>query len=425
MTHQLVLACLVVALASVAVPVAAQFAGLPASGWATMAAALGTGAATGFGLSRLFASRFDRIREAAALIERGDWSAGPFANRESRLIEGGDELAVLVDAMRQQLSRRFSQLDRIVEEVLGASRELGDAARGVADGNADVGAAVEHVASQLTGQREVLREAASALEALAAEVGSNTALAREASRFADEACEGASVGVETASHALEQIETVVERVESASQRACELEEKTRLVRDMTEIITEVAHRTNLLSLNASIEAARAGEAGRGFAVVADEIRKLSENAGRSAGEVAKLVHEIQADTGGVAEEMRQSGEVIRDGRQDVRAISACLSQIEQSVSVVGTRSEAICRGGDQQVTSAETLVDSITELSKTAQSGAQAIRGVAQRMEVQLERVSVVSEASRTLEGLGARVRPNVGSGDADGVRPAGVEGGT
>ena len=40
----------------------------------------------------------------------------------------------------------------------------------------------------------------------------------------------------------------------------ELEAKTRHVHQITEIITSVAHRTNLLSLNASIEAARAGEA---------------------------------------------------------------------------------------------------------------------------------------------------------------------
>ncbi len=61
------------------------------------------------------------------------------------------------------------------------------------------------------------------------------------------------------------------------------------VSDVNQIMSEVADRTNLLSLNASIEAARAGSAGKGFAVVAQEVSKLAESSARNADLISDII----------------------------------------------------------------------------------------------------------------------------------------
>ncbi|PWC73406.1 chemotaxis protein, partial [Azospirillum sp. TSH100] len=53
-------------------------------------------------------------------------------------------------------------------------------------------------------------------------------------------------------------------------------DNSRRIGRITEAITQIAVKTNILSVNASIEAARAGEQGKGFEVVAEEVGKLAD-----------------------------------------------------------------------------------------------------------------------------------------------------
>lgn len=82
------------------------------------------------------------------------------------------------------------------------------------------------------------------------------------------------------------------------------------IREATNIITDIAEETNLLSLNASIEAARAGEQGKGFAVVAAQIQKLAEQSDRSAKEIQSIIVALLNDSNKAVETMNVVTDII-------------------------------------------------------------------------------------------------------------------
>ncbi|WP_231850717.1 methyl-accepting chemotaxis protein [Helicobacter heilmannii] len=114
------------------------------------------------------------------------------------------------------------------------------------------------------------------------------------------------------------IETITENIAGISHKSEEMIVQGQDIRNVVEIIKDIADQTNLLALNAAIEAARAGQYGRGFAVVADEVRKLAERTQKSLGEIESniniLVQSI-ADTAESIKAQSQSVEGINESLQ--------------------------------------------------------------------------------------------------------------
>jgi methyl-accepting chemotaxis protein len=394
-----------VSTASFALPAALNWVGLGIASWATYFVALGAGAALGFALSHSTARSFSSLLSATEQIRRGNLAGSTHPGAPPRFPDETWEIACEVDRMAGSLRELVVGVQSAAGEVSTAARAVSESTENTREGSGEITAAVAKLSEGVVLQQKLLQEATTRVHEIASVIELNASRAREAFGFAAEANQKAGSGVDVSRLAIEKMRTVFEKVEGSVERVFELESKTRHVNQITGIITSVAHRTNLLSLNASIEAARAGEAGRGFSVVADEIRKLAESAGRSAEEIAKLIHEIESDTAEVAEGMRESSMVVGEGREDVDTMASSLEQIRSAVGEAARRAEEIFEGADTQTMDVQRMVESMDEIARVAGQNAQSIEAVSESAALQTSSVTRNVESARSLSELAERMR--------------------
>lgn len=351
LSQKFVAGSLVVAGVAAGFPLAVARAGIAAEPWVTPFAALGAGGVLGFFLSRTLARSFASLRSASERISQGDLTTQIGVDSAPRFPDETTELAHTVHAMLSSLRELVGHVQRTADRLSGAAGELARSAQSVAAASAQISTTVTGVAAGVDAQQALLAGATRSVHDRAAAIEVTAARAREAFGFSAEASQKAHAGADVSRLALEKLESVFERVEQSSTLVFRLESKMRHVNQVIEVLTGIAHRTNLLSLNASIEAARAGTAGRGFAVVAAEVKKLAQETARATAEISETIASVQSSTERTV--------------QSIARVDAQLSRLEAGSQSIATSVDQQALATDEISTAVQRTAQGSSSLSET------------------------------------------------------------
>jgi methyl-accepting chemotaxis protein len=253
-------------------------------------------------------------------------------------VRGSNEIGQLM----QTLGEMQDKLAGVVNQVRQGARSVANASAEIAMGNNDLSARTEQQAS-------ALEETAASMEELNSTVRQNADNAAQANQLALSASTVAVKGGE-----------VVSQVVATMQG---INDSSRKIADIIQVIDGIAFQTNILALNAAVEAARAGEAGRGFAVVASEVRSLAGRSAEAAKEIKGLIN--------------ASVERVEEGTALVDQAGITMTEVVSAIQRVTDLMSGISAASHEQSLGVSQVGEAVTQMDQVTQQNAALVEEMA------------------------------------------------
>jgi methyl-accepting chemotaxis protein len=216
-------------------------------------------------------------------------------------------------AALEEVRRQASELERRIQGASGDVDRLADGGRKAQTQLGALDALAGHAQDTLT-------TVSASLAGLETAAISSQLAAAQAAEIADHAGLVVKENVDGMASLRGAVADAKKRVTALGRRSDDIDQ-------VLDFISEVAGRTNLLSLNASIIATQAGEHGKAFGVVANQIRELAAQISSSTKSIGEIIRAVRDDVAGTARLIDRGDELASSGLAHARKSLDALGQI--------------------------------------------------------------------------------------------------
>ncbi|WLD95858.1 methyl-accepting chemotaxis protein [Agrobacterium leguminum] len=250
----------------------------------------------------------EKARSAKELEEAVDALATGLANLAAGRLDLRIDKSFVpsLDHLRIDFNNSMAGLEATISNI-------GESANAIRSGSGELKSASEDLSRRTERQAAALEEAAAALGDMTQAV--NLSLSR--CNVAVEATAGTMQDAHKSTAVVKEAIVAMERIETSSSK----------IRQIIDVIDQIAFQTNLLALNAGVEAARAGEAGKGFAVVAQEVRELAQKSAAAARDITTLIATSAGDVESGVALVLKTGESLEQIQKRIQSVNDQIGEI--------------------------------------------------------------------------------------------------
>lgn len=304
-------------------------------------------------VARSIAVPLARINRSLSVLEGGDLT-------HRVRVTGNDEFTILATSVNKlseslhQVVTQIYQQEGLLEQAASTSVKLG-----------------ERTLSQVAKQQEQVNLTSQNTDSVRATSQSNLSQIHYAmEQLANVAKQSNMVG-SLVGQSKDQVIAQSQQAQESSNIIHRLEDNSKNVSSILDVIKNIADQTNLLALNAAIEAARAGEQGRGFAVVADEVRSLATKTQMSTQEIETVIVSLQKDAAQAVKAMMLGNEQSLQSVSLIEQVSNEVVTIAKVINDLTSINQKIVNDTDAQDGLLNTVAESLQIIVQLAQQSAE------------------------------------------------------